>query len=163
MKKKGIIYKYEKQFLTYDLIISIIILGIVLVLIYINNNFILNFINNISNAYDLILSMSVTMLGFIITGVSILVVFLERESLALFHKSKNYSLIYQIYFSAIKYLALLTIFTLLAYGLKPFGQTILNYIIILCCVISIFRIYRCVWVLKKIIDVFIGEKIKNSS
>lgn len=158
MRENGVIYNYEKNFLKYDLIISIFITIGFFIFIQNNNDISLTVLNNISNTYDVILSISITMLGFIITGVSILVVFLERESLALFHKSKSYSLIYKVYFSTITYLAILTIFSLLACGLKPIGQMYFNYIIFFLSIVSILRIYRCVWILKRIIDAFIQEK-----
>lgn len=161
MEKKGLKHKYEENFLRWDLLISVAIVIIFIIAVQLNAPCAQTVFKNLSDAYEIIISASMTMLGFIITGVSVVVVFLERDTFALFHKTQNYPLIYEVYYSTIKFLAGLSIVALVAFGLKPNGEFFFNYVILLGVIISIFRIYRCVWILKKFTDLIIYERTKN--
>jgi hypothetical protein len=104
--------------------------------------------------YSIIALGAITLLGFIITGVSILITFTETEKLKLLKGSKQYKTLFDIYFSTIKFLAITTILSVMGILIQdPTKSKILFYLILLGVLISAIRIWRCVWVLEQIIGI----------
>ncbi len=66
---------------------------------------------NKNNIYTLIITISATMLGFIITSMSIIIVFLNKKELYIIKKRSSKDIYYR-YIESINTLALLTIFSL---------------------------------------------------
>jgi len=98
---------YNRNFLIAEFLLSIVIalFGILLITSVLTSETILNWISlNKKDIYPLIATIAGTLLGFIITGVSIIFAFSESEKLRLLKKSKQYTTIYEIYFSTIKFL-----------------------------------------------------------
>lgn len=119
------------------------------------NNLILN---TKDKMYPQILVGAITMLGFIITGVSILISFTETPRLKLLKESKQYTTLFAIYFSTIKFLAVLAFITGIAMLISQIQVTILLfYFIILLVIIATMRIWRCIWVLEQFIEILQGS------
>lgn len=95
------------------------------------------------------------LLGFAITGVSVMLAVSDSERLALLRTSPHYPLVFRIFTSAARYLGVgfLTAFL----GLVLDRQTALGqavaYLTLFSVIISVFRVYRCVWVLDSVITI----------
>jgi hypothetical protein len=112
--------------------------------------------------YATIASVSGALLGFIITSVSIVIVFTQSERLELLRKSKHYPTLYRVFTVAIKYLgftALMALMCLLV-DKDSHPQSWAVYLVVLGSVLSIVGIARCVWVLENMISV--ATKKENS-
>lgn len=151
--------KYEKQFMLYELIISIV-LSIVIV------KFILPIIfpetveswlvTNKNDVYSLLASVAGTLLGFIITGVSVILAFSESEKLRLLKKSRHYKTIFVVYFSTIKWLALTTAVSIMWIFTDLF-MLYSFYLLIFAIIITSLRMARCVWILEAIVEIVIRD------
>jgi len=156
---------YKKHFLEWEFFVSLFVA--IVVIMYINalcssrdvEDWI---IANKKSVYPLIATISGTLLGFVITGVSIIIAFSESEKLKLLKKSKQYKTIFEVYFSTIKFLALTTVMAVIGLILDdsramPFTNLDYNigvsYIIFWLVIISSFRIYRCLWILENIVEI----------
>lgn len=155
---------YQQNFLTCELVISLFVslLAIYTIQSHWSQTDASNWItSNKSQLYSLLANVSGTLLGFIITGISIILAFAESQKLKLLRESTQYKTIFMVYFSAIKYLALTTIMTIL--GLVIDNSTVeiyLLYLIIWLVVISSLRIWRCLWILKEIVKIM-TSKVKG--
>jgi hypothetical protein len=148
--------KYEKNFLLSDFLISVILISIVILLSNVlwESSEIESWIMfRYSEFYTLLTTISGTLLGFVITGVAILLVFPSSERLKELRKSKHFKTIYDVYFSSIKFLALTLIFSFIGFLCDENFILLIFYIVIWLTIISILRIWRCYWILKNIIDI----------
>lgn len=104
--------------------------------------------------YATIASVSGALLGFIITSVSIVIVFLQSEKLELLKKSKNYPTLYRVFTMAIKYLGFTVAMALMGIFVDKDShpQAWAVYLILLGAVLSVIGIARCVWVLENLIS-----------
>lgn len=145
---------YNRNFLIAEFLLSIVItlFGILLITSVLTSETIQNWISlNKKDIYPLIATIAGTLLGFIITGVSIILAFSESEKLRLLKKSKQYTTIYEIYFSTIKFLALSTAIPIFGIIVNDKWADYVLYILIWSIIISSLRIWRCVWALENII------------
>ena len=147
---------YKRHFLLAELIISIIftIILMCLVEIFWSQESLKNWITiNRGTIYPLIATIGGTLLGFVITGVSIILAFSESEKLRLLKRSKQYKTIFTVYFSTIKYLAITTILAIIGLVVNDNLSILLFYLLILSVTVSIFRIWRCLWILQSIVEI----------
>ena len=145
---------YNRNFLIAEFLLSIVIalFGILLITSVLTSETIQNWISlNKKDIYPLIATIAGTLLGFIITGVSIILAFSESEKLRLLKKSKQYTTIYEIYFSTIKFLALSTAIPIFGIIVNDNWADYVLYILIWSIIISSLRICRCVRALENII------------
>ncbi|AKX94467.1 hypothetical protein MTHERMOG20_11540 [Moorella thermoacetica] len=148
--------KYEKNFLLYDLIASVIITGLIFLIAIRTplNSKILELLVGIRlSLYNTIISVAGALIGFVITGLSILISMKETPSLELLKKSKYYKQIYDVYLSTSRCLGMLLFIALFAIILDHDNKPIpiMPYIILWGLMISTLRIARCLWVIKNII------------
>lgn len=150
--------EYKRRFLKFDLAISIV-MSIIIIILYIKIvtiEALADWISiNKANIYGLIATIGGTLLGFVITGASIIVAFSESEKLELLKKSKQYNTIFEIYFSTIRYLAIATIIAILGIIINSYSAIIL-YVLTWAIIISVMRLYRCLWILEKIVKIIQG-------
>jgi len=152
---------YDNNFLVIEFYLSVIIWIIVIVfLIFISPlNWDENFINFLINpVFPIIATISVTLLGFIITGVSILITFPNSDNIQLLKKSKSYGTLFDIFISTMKVLALTAILALIGIFSRNIILQIIFFLLILGIFISVLRTYRCLWALENMIDVIIKDK-----
>lgn len=103
--------------------------------------------------YGTIASVSGSLLGFVITGMSILLTMGETESIKRLKMSKHYPQIFKVYLSSGKFLALSTVLSIMALIVDTNGApklwclTIVGWAVL----ISVFRLLRCIWVLENMI------------
>ena len=148
---------YKKNFLLIEALIPLVI-TVVLYLIfshYLTSEQIDTLLSNIQvKTYPIISVGAITLLGFIITGISILITFTESPALKPLKTSKQYSTLFKIYFSAIKNLAILTFLSLIGMLVdQNLISQIIFYLVILFVFISTLRIWRCLWVLEQFIEI----------
>ena len=148
--------KYERNFLLSDFITSFVIIAIsiCIILIYSDNfDFEYWLIQRCSDFYSILATISGTLLGFVITGVAILLAFPSSERLNQLRKSKHYKEIYKAYFSAIKFLAITLIFAFIGLLCNESYTILIFYFVLWLMIISFLRVWRCYWILKNIIDI----------
>ncbi|WP_321430507.1 hypothetical protein [uncultured Methanolobus sp.] len=151
--------KYEERFMFYEFIISIIlsiaIFHFVFPIIFpdgVDSWLILNK----KDIYSLLASIAGTLLGFVITGVSVILAFSESEKLKMLRKSKHYKTIFVVYFSTIRWLALTTILSIV-WIFTDFLMTYAFYLLTWSVIISSLRIGRCIWILEAIVEIVIQD------
>jgi len=105
--------------------------------------------------YSTIASISGALLGFIITSISIVIIFVESDKLELLRKSKNYETLYRVFIAAIKYLAFTTLIAIIGLvadkDLSPHNW--IMYLVFFGVLLSIFSLGRCIWVIEKLISI----------
>jgi hypothetical protein len=148
---------YKENFLIIELLIAAIIVGalyLIMVIFIAPDQFIIFLEKFQTSIYSITSVGAITLLGFIITGISILITFTETPSLRPLKTSNQYSTLFKIYFSAIKHLGALTIVSIFGMlVLTPWIAVIIFYVCIFLFLTSIFRIWRCLWVLQKFIEI----------
>ena len=150
-----IIKAYKRHFLKAEFLLSAIIS--LIIIFYINSIWsqeeTLSWISaNKKELYPLIASIVGTLLGFVITGVSIIIAFSESEKLKLLKQTNHFKTIYNVYFNTIRYLAITTLTPIIGLIVND-GAVHIFYFLIWSIIISTFRIWRCVWVLENVIQI----------
>ena len=147
---------YKRNFMNIDMIIAIIS---VVVLYYmsitlLNSTSIEQWILTIKTSlYPVIATISGALLGFVITGVSIiLLAFTPSNKLTSLKKSSQYKNIFNVYFRAIYYLAITTIISVFGLIITTYN-TFWFWILITSSTISLLGLYRCIWILEKIVKI----------
>ncbi len=144
---------YKKHFLGIEFLISIIF---VLLSYFLINYFKLNYFLD-STFYSVIATISGTLSGLTITSITILITTHNSNKLFLVRKSKLYSRIYNIFFETIGYLGSTTIVSIIGILFK-ITSVWFFYSLLWLITISTFRLYRCVWILKNIIQILVSNK-----
>jgi len=148
---------YQKKFLCIELVLSIIAAVIIIILfvkgfpsIWTDCKFIALLINPV---FPVIATICVTLLGFIMTGVSVLISFTESGKMSLLKESVHYKTLFEIFFSAIKYLAITAVFAIFGIFSNGLITQIVFYFTMWGVIISSLRTYRCIWALEQIIKI----------
>lgn len=155
--------KYRTHFLTIELIISFILIGLVALVVYctIGVDVFNSSLNEIRDVmYGTLAALSGAMLGFVITGLSVLLTTNSTKQIDKLKRSKHYKTIFLIFFSTSKYLGFLLLFSLISLVLdKDSNPLIIMPLITLWAMIIVtFRVLRCLWVLEKIIHLQIVKQ-----
>lgn len=154
-KLMGLRKKYERHFMCYEFILSIVIIFAIYLTWnrYSSPEKIHNWICvNKDALYPLIATISGTLLGFVITGVSVIIAFSESDKVELLKKSKHYGTIFDVYFSAIRYLALSTILAIIGILINDGCENLAFFVIAWSVLISTFRLGRCLWILERVVE-----------
>ena len=104
--------------------------------------------------YSLIATISGTLLGLIIASVAILISAHESEKLSLLRKSKRYPDIYKLFFRTIEILGITTLVSIIASFLEISSPLFFIFLVGFIS-LTVYLIYRCVWILKKIVGILI--------
>ncbi len=111
--------------------------------------------DNRSDIYSTLAAIFGSLLGFTITAVSIVLGYSTSDRLAVVRESTHYPLMWRVFTSAIKALALATISALIGLIVDrdsaPFYPVF--YFNILASTLASFRLTRCVWVLENVIQI----------
>lgn len=133
---------------------------------------------NKNTIYSLIATISGTLLGFVITGVSIIIAFsgTSSEKYQFLRKNKVYPQVFKIFFSTIKYLAISTVLPVVGIIIDESWKTpsfisrylhiesldiLIFYSVIIVVSASVSRIYRCLWILENIVELIISDEVKS--
>lgn len=157
----GAIYKFYDEIKTYywnNLKLSNIIIAFLLILI-IRQAVEFNFASelsiiistNKSGIYTIIATTSGTLLGFIITSISIIVIFIGSDKLKILIDAGFYDKLFGVYFDTIKFLAITTLIATI--GMFYFNDIIYFYVVLFFVIISIFLFCACIWVLESLIKI----------
>lgn len=147
---------YRKKFLLYEIIIGFLIalFSILIAIKIVGSNQIVDSVKAYSGVlYPLVAQISGTLLGFVITAVSIIISLIDRSIFKDFRKSKSYPELYQVYFSTIKWLGLTTAFSVLSIFISSNVELYFFFVFLFLSVVSVLRLYRTVWVLVNIVEI----------
>ncbi len=108
-----------------------------------------------SASYSAVASISGSLLGFVITSVSIIAAFGAMPKFEILRKSPQYAAIFGIFFDSIYWLASTTILALfgLVFDTDRAPMAILTCAALLVFSITAARVWRCVWILQKLAKV----------
>ncbi|MCP1309255.1 hypothetical protein [Paenibacillus tyrfis] len=155
---KKIIDVYDKYFLFMELLLSIVVSVIILWVInkYSLQGEVMNVLKGSRSAlYGAIAGVAGSLLGFVITGLSILLVTGNSSGMNALRSSKYYQQIFKVFLNTSKYLGLLVVLSLVSLIIDRDTAPLfeLNMIVLWGVIIVTFRILRCLWVLENIIGI----------
>ncbi len=110
--------------------------------------------------YGTLTTLSGALLGFVITGLSVLLTTSTNKQIETLKRSKHYKSIFTIFFSTSKYLGLLLILSLigLVFDKDTSPVIVITLITLWAIIIVAFRLLRCIWVLERIVKLHIIKK-----
>jgi len=138
--------------LKYDFILSVIIGALSLIIIYC---FGLYFIfKNLSQTLEEILTVSVTLAGFLITSLTILFVFPENARIKFIKKHSTYKYIFDAFMLSIILFILIAVLCFVFKIVTPDVPSYLLSVLIILLTWAMVSLFRCLWLLKRLIEVF---------
>jgi len=148
--------KWEANFLLAELFVAVVLfLAFIGWSELINNRQMIDTISLDSREamYGTFASLFGSLLGFSITAVSIVLGYATDEKLAIVRQSKRYDDLWNVFKSAIRVLALATVFSLLGliFDKNIIPSYLLFYLNIFSAILALFRVARCVWVMENVI------------
>lgn len=151
---------YKRHFLGWELIISLILTGVFFVVVKYSVGIcdLELYLSGIRGSlYGTLTALGGALLGFVITGLSVLLITGDNERMKALRTSDYYSQIFDIFFSTSKYLGVLVLVSLAGLILDRGANPIffMNVLVVWSVLIVIFRIIRCIWVLEKIVQLHI--------
>lgn len=154
---------YRAHFLGIEFLISVMIISVLTYIFYKYFGFDVfqSKLNGIRGVlYGTLVALSGALLGFVITGLSVLLTSSTTPQVEKLKQSKHYKSIFKIFFNTSKYLGVLFIASLLSLVFdQDSSPTILLPLITLwALIIVIFRLLRCIWVLEKMVSLHIAKK-----
>lgn len=114
---------------------------------------------NRSDIYGALAAVFGSLLGFIITAVSIILGYTTNDRLTIVRESKHYALLWEVFTAAIRILSVATIAALVGLVVDRDSSPvyIVLYINVFTTTLSSFRLARCVWVLENIIKLVTSQ------
>ena len=105
--------------------------------------------------YATIASIGGSLLGFILTAVSIVIVFGQLPKLRILRQSQQYANVFRVFFQAVNWLAFTTIWALIGLLVDRDSAPSMpvTSIMLFLAVLSAFRVYRCIWVMRAITEI----------
>lgn len=154
---------YRRHFLGCELIFSVILMALLTFFTqhYFSFDIIKENLNNIRDMfYGTLATLSGALLGFVITGLSVLLTTSTNKQMVTLRKSKHYKTIFTIFFSTSKYLGILLMFSLvgLVFDKDASPIFILTLITLWSLLIVTFRLLRCIWVLERIVRLHVYQE-----
>jgi len=156
--ENSLILFYKRHFMNVELLIVFIIAILILYLLFIllsPNGFDSWIISIKGSLYPVIATVSGALLGFVITGVSVIIAFSESDKLRLLRKpstKKTFKSLFDVYFRTIYYLAATTIISIFGIVIHQYS-TFLFCILVISSFISLQGLYRCIWVLENLVQI----------
>jgi len=154
-----LIEKYQENILVNDFFLTIISSWIVIMLAF-NNSEIFLYLSSWLEAhattfFSMIASLAGALFGFIITSISIISAFFNKENsrLKFIKGKKQHEDIFSIYFSSVHYLGYLALLSIIAVFLEDTLQLFFLSLILIFTAIALSRLYRCLWILRKVISI----------
>jgi hypothetical protein len=106
--------------------------------------------------YPIFFSSGLTLLGFLLTGISIMIIFLDNKKLEPLHEHGHTKSIFNIYFSAIRLNCLFVGISIL--GLIISINEIVAHITGLFLFLFSSRIIRCIWIIEEVVKIIYKNK-----
>lgn len=152
---------WRKHFLLVELFIACALTAVLVAwsVLWGGRQYILDLIcGNRSTIYGSLASLFGSLLGFIITAMSIIIGFSTSDRLALLRSSRHYKDLWNTFVSAIRFLGITTIFALI--GLVFDRDASQHFYLFIACLglsmLCVFRVARCIWILEKIVKILIA-------
>lgn len=118
---------------------------------------------NRSAVYGALATIFGSLLGFVITALSIIIGYSANEKLEFLRKSKHYPTLWKVLLSTIRALSIATVVMII--GLVIDRDSSPNNLILCFCVfttlLSLFRLRRCIWVLENVIQIIIKDNTEQ--
>jgi len=149
---------WEKRFLLWEFLLSLVIVGLFFLIVQkfgLQEAIVEVMEGNRCSIYGLLASVAGSLLGFVLTGVAIMLALADSNKLGILTQSKHYTYIYKVYMSTVKSLALTTVLSIIAvlYDREQSPNAVMLYLVLWAVILSIFRVIRCVWILEQIIKI----------
>ncbi len=160
---KIMITTFKIKELKNDFIGSLILGSLLVAVIYF---FDLSFIFcNILDSLGTILTISITLAGFLITSLTILFVFPENNRIKFIRLHQTYKYIFHAFTVSIALFVILAILSFVFKILMPYVPAFLVFLLIILFIWAMVSLFRCLWLLKKMIDVYFykPEEIQNEN
>jgi len=135
-----------------DFVVSVILGSLLIAIIYFFN---LNFIfHNMLDSLGDILTISVTLAGFLITSMTILFVFPKNNRVKFIKLHPTYKYVFHAFIVSIVLFVILAVLSFIFKILIPHVPSFLLSMLIILFIWSMSSLFRCIWLLKKLIDVY---------
>lgn len=153
---------WQRNFLWYELAAAVVIGGIITIWgFYFDGNHSIDRLlgDGRSDVYSVLSSICGSLFGFVIAATSIILGLSGRDRLAVIRESPAYSDLWKVLFSAIRFLGIATIVSVIALVVddKQAPNFWIVHTTIVLLLIVFFRVWRCIWVLEKTISLVSGE------
>ena len=154
---------WEANFLLLELILAgLISLCFAIWSEFVNHDFLMSqiFSEGRSVLYGTLAALFGSLLGFAITAVSIILGYAANDKLEIVRKSKHYHVLWDTFNSAIKTLAIATVFALVGLIIDKdvHPVNIILYFNLFLTLLSFFRVSRCIWILEYIVAIVSKKK-----
>lgn len=159
---------YEKHMLLIELMAAIALTAIVVAIIerVIGRQAMEEMLKSDRQAlYTTTAQVSASLVGFILAAVTVVLGFSQLPRLRILRQSEQYSRIFDVFFGAIKWLAVTTVWAFVALVLdtdnSPKGWV--TYGLLALAAISSIRVYRCVWIMKQLTAAATGAEARSTT
>ncbi|WP_157800951.1 hypothetical protein [Bacillus solitudinis] len=154
---------YRAHFLGIELCVSFVIIGLTIFSLdkWGSYSLIQTNLNEIRDVfYGTLAALSGALLGFVITGLSVLLTSSSNEQIERLRKSKQYKVVFKVFFSTSKYLGILLLTSLICLVFDKDSNPMiwLTFACLWSLMIVTFRLLRCIWVLERIVQLHIIRK-----
>lgn len=154
---------YRKHFLGCELFFSFILVVILTLIIrhYFTFELLHEYLNDVrAMFYGTLATLSGALLGFVITGLSVLLTTSTNKQMETLRRSKHYKTIFTIFFSTSKYLGLLLILSIIGLVFDKDANPVLGITLLTVwsLLIVAFRLLRCIWVLERIVRLHVYQE-----
>lgn len=161
MKLKQFSDKYEANFMAFDFIIaSVLSTTLILVVEFVigETDFSDFMHGNRQALYGALAGLSASLIGFLVSSVAVILAFGDMPQLRLLRTTGKYEEIFNVYFDTMRWFAILTIlsFAALFFDTDETHRPILSYCVFSVSILGAFRLWRCVWILKKLSVIAMG-------
>lgn len=144
---------YEKHFLPMEFILSIVVavaFAAAFELHFGRDGLFASIDKNRANVYGAVASVCGSLLGFVISAVSVILVF--GQHLQFLKATGHYPTVFEVFFQTILWLAAATMWSFVGMVVDTAGSERIwvAYVMLWLSILVVLRVYRCVWLLKKI-------------
>ena len=142
-----------------DFIVSIVIsLVFFIVVRFFNLSFVFY---NIYDNLGVIITIGITIASYLITSLMILLVFPENSGIRFIKNHPTYKYIFNAFVFSIILFVSMSILGFILKILIPFKSPYFLFPLIVIFILSIVSLFRCIWILKRMTDIFINQVRKN--
>lgn len=159
---------WEKDFLKRELILAVttLVLFVFWVEIFGGREVVSTILKSTrSLLYPAIVSAFGSLFGFVITAMSIILSWSDKEKFAALRRKKGYSQLWPVFGSTVRWLGFATLAAVLAILFDQDGKEwpLIWYLVALCVTVAVFRLARCIWVLENLIILFAPHDSDDNS